>query len=300
MLEYHQLTSKELLSLDKEKTLFLMTVSPLEVHGPHLPLGTDLIVADEVQRRYVKALSEIYPAYQTVRLPPLFLGADPLPLSGSIHIPAVQLEKAICSLAKSLSQKGFRYLLLSDNHGGPRHQLALEAASQKAWKKHRFYVISPFNLIFKKMVHLDRDFLEKIGLEPGRCGDDFDSHAGTNETSLMLAADPAAVRPGYENLPSLTPPAPGRFFELMARLGRMISPELGLDLKHLFRLLAWVKGKEPASYVGAPALASREAGEAMLQEHVNIAMHLFHKAIEGEGPVETRPMLWSLRFLRFL
>jgi hypothetical protein len=52
-------------------------------------------------------------------------------------------------------------------------------------------------------------------------------------------------------------------------------------------------------YMGAPANASRQAGEAMLRAHVRIAMELFDKALKGEKAV-IKPLLWSVKFLRRL
>ena len=48
-----------------------MAVSPIEVHGPHLPLGTDVFVAEELRRRYAAALQEEFPDYTLVVLPSL-------------------------------------------------------------------------------------------------------------------------------------------------------------------------------------------------------------------------------------
>jgi creatinine amidohydrolase len=47
---YEELTASQLAELDRENTLALMALSPLEVHGPHLPLGTDVMVATELQK----------------------------------------------------------------------------------------------------------------------------------------------------------------------------------------------------------------------------------------------------------
>ncbi|MBE3568473.1 MAG: creatininase family protein, partial [Thermogemmatispora sp.] len=41
----------ELDHLDRERTVILMSAGPLEQHGPHLPVGTDVFAAEEVTRR---------------------------------------------------------------------------------------------------------------------------------------------------------------------------------------------------------------------------------------------------------
>lgn len=299
MLEYVNMNLKEVANLNRQKTVFLMAVSPVEAHGPHLPLGTDVFVAEELQRRYVKALEKEFPEYTLVKLPPLYLGADALPVKGSLTIPAPLLKNVLLSLVKGLADQGFRYLFLSDNHGGPRHQLTLEVASRQAWKRYRFNVINPFGLVFRLMVQHDENFMSKTGLGPGRCGDDADSHAGANETSLMMVTAPALVSPDYREVPPSLPPPPNRPILLLSRFLGFFSPQLRQDLEHLANLLGWVSDKNMLPYMGHPALASQEAGEAMLQARVDVAMELFRRALLGE-PVQIRPMLWGLRVLHRL
>ena len=298
-LQYVEMTLPEIESLDRDKTIFLMAVSPIEVHGPHLPLGTDVFVAEDLQRRYAAALHEEYPDYTLVELPSLYLGSDALPIKGSLSVPAPLLRKVLLAYAKGLAAQGFRYLFLADNHGGPRHQMGMESASRLAWRRHRFYLVNPFNLEFRLMVQHDPDFLEQTGLQPGNCGDDADAHAGTNETSLMLQSNPRRVRDNWREVAPSLPPPPGRAILFLGRLLSPFSRTLGKDLEHLAYTLAWVGDPAMKSYMGAPALASPEAGEAMLKARTGIAMEFFRQALRGEK-VKIRPMLWSLRFLQML
>lgn len=298
-LSYVQMTLPEIEALDREKTIVLMAVSPIEVHGPHLPLGTDVFVAEELLRRYIAALRAEYPDYNLVTLPPLYLGSDALPVKGSLSVPAPLLRKVLLAYAKGLAAQGFRYLFLADNHGGPRHQLGIESASRLAWRRHRFYLINPFNLDFRLMVQHDPSFLEQTGLRPGNCGDDADAHAGTNETSLMLKADPAGVRDNWREVSPSLPPAPSSALLFLGRVASIFSRTLGKDLEHLANTLAWVGDPRMKPYMGAPALASSEAGEAMLKARTEIAMEFFRRALRGEK-IRIAPMLWGLRFLQAL
>ncbi|HEY3315325.1 MAG TPA: creatininase family protein [Bacillota bacterium] len=300
IVEYIRQTLPQLQALDKAKSIALMSVSPIEVHGPHLPVGTDVYISDELQRRYAAEIELRHPDFTLVVLPPLHAGADPLPVGGSIAVPAPVLEGLIVAFAAGLGEQGFRYLLISDNHGGPRHQMAIEAAARTAWKKHRFYVINSFGLEFRMMVQHDQALLTATGLGPGNIGDDPDVHAGTNETSLMLATDPGLIDPGYRNVP---PSAPTKGPGVVAGLGRILRAlggrVIGRDLEHLDATLAWTGQKGFTPYMGAPAKASREAGEAMFKARVEVAMGLLERALRGEE-LRITPMLWGLRILRKL
>lgn len=301
MLEYAKLTYPELQALDRGRTVFLWPVSPLEVHGPHLPVGTDVFVAEELLRRYAVALREKHPELELVALPPLYAGSDPLPFPGSVAIPPAVLEGHLLATARSLARQGFRYLIAADNHGGPRHQLAIESAARKAWKRWRFYLIDPFGAVFRYMVQHDPEFLADTGLGPGRCGDDPDAHAGTNETSLMLAAHPELVKAEYRTLPASSPAARSSARAVLSAVARLLracgAGQTADDLLHLGETLAWVGDPGKPPYLGSPALATAEAGEAMYRGQVWAMLKLVDRALQGE-PVPIQPLLWGVRLLK--
>ncbi len=300
ILKYMDLTYKELSQLPRDKTLLFSVVGPLEVHGPHLPLGTDVMIALEAMKRVEERLAEEKPGLTIVELPPIVLGSDPLPLPGSIEISSKHLSGALYDMAASLAKQGFRALILFDNHGGPRHQLAIYKASRKAWKKHRFCLLDPFITLFKMMVKHHPRLMELTGLPPGRCGDDPDMHAGTNETSLVLASHPDKVRPIYRELkPSRIPPHRGSaklILRIAGLLDRLGLKEAASDLAHLANTLAWVNTKPITPYLGSPAQATGEAGEKMLKAAVQLTLEAISQVLEGECPLD-KPLLSFLSFL---
>jgi len=230
--------------------------------------------------RYVSELGKNHPELTLVKLPPLYVGSDALPYPGSLSVPAPHLEGILIAYGQGLAKQGFRYLFVADNHGGPRHQMAIEASARKLWRKHNFYLIDPFGLVFRYMVQHDPDFMQRTGLGPGECGDDADSHAGTNETSLMLACCSEKVDSDFGEVePSLPPPLSGGS-AFVASLGRFISSlgfrKLGRDLKkHLANTLAWISHPDMKPYMGDPGKANQEAGEAMIAARVEVAYGAF-------------------------
>lgn len=301
VLQYKDLNYQQLNELNREKTIFLWAVSPIEVHGPHLPLDTDVMVAEELQKRYIEALSKEYSDLTFIIIPSLCLGANSLPVKGSISISPRSLEDIVYCHGKGLADQGFRYMFISDNHGGPGHQLAIQAAAEKLWKKYRFYSIDPFGLVFRKMMDHEEEFLKKAGVSKGCCGDSADSHAGTNETSLALAIDKDRVKQCYSQLhPSLLPPVKGgpALVKGVSSIFSLIGlKELSRDVGYLTNTLSWISDKDMVPYMGNPGLASKEAGESMLKARVEVAMELFRKALRGERVI-IKPILWSLRIIR--
>lgn len=303
VVRYEDLALPDLAALDREKTVFLWAVSPIEIHGPHLPVGTDVLVAEELRRRYIAELAVRHPEFTPVILPSLYAGSDALPVKGSLSVPATALEGILTAYAKGLAAQGFKYLLLSDNHGGPRHAMASEAAARTAWRRWRFHLINPFNALYRKMVECDPELLSETGLCPASCGDDADAHAGTNETSLMMVVAKDRIRAGADQLPVSRPVPPAGGARAVAALAGVVRAfggrRFAADLAHLSRTLAWVSATDMVPYMGDPAKASAAAGERMLTAHVNLAMALFDQALSG-APVPLTPLLWRLRAMRRL
>lgn len=294
LLEYKNLKYTEIDKFNRDKTIFLMALSPLETHGPHLPVGTDLIVAEKLLERYEKELKKKFPEYNIIKLPSLPLGSSLLPVEGSIEIKARNLEKILYDIVSSLSNLGFKYLFLADNHGGPAHQMAIEAVVRKASKRLNFILIDPFNYIFKLMIENDSKLLEFLNSSPGEIGDDLDLHAGNNETSLMLYFSPEEVG-DYERLKdSLIPEYKGLSL-LLKKIANLINSK---SLSHLAVNLAWISDNNITPYLGKPAEANSIRGGEMVEARVKIAVKLFEKAINGNY-IQQRPLLWKLRFLRY-
>jgi creatinine amidohydrolase len=309
VLEYVEMSLPKLEALDRSTTVFMISVSPIEVHGPHLPTGTDVFVSEALRDRYVRELLSRRPHLTVVKLPALWAGADALPVAGSLSVPAPHVEGVLKAYGKGLARQGFKYLFVADNHGGPRHQMAVEAAARALWRRYKFYLIDPFGLDFRYMVQHDADFMAATRLGPGSCGDDADSHAGTNETSLMLAAGAERVDPDYAKVPASLP-RPAREVRGTASLVNGVArtaAALGAkafarDLEHLANTLAWLDDPDMLPYMGAPSAATSEAGEAMFTARVEVAMRLFERALDSGGrePVHVVPMLWALRAMRRL
>ncbi len=299
-LKYEELTILELDDLDRAKTVFLSSISPLEGHGPHLPIGTDVFIAENLRDRIAGKLAAKYPDLTIVYLPTMALGADAIPVKGSVRIRHQAIHGVVMDTGLSLASLGFRYWILTDNHGGPHHQMAIEFAARELAEK-KLNLIAPFHTLFRRMVAHDPDLLEKTGLQPGNCGDSDDAHGGTNETSLMLVAAPYKIRDTWKNT------GPGRVsekqlpFHLLSAAARFFSAigmkDAAVDFNFLASALTWVSDPNMEAYQGDPSAATRNAGDAMLEYHANLAIELFETARAGKT-VRQQPLGWAIRALR--
>jgi creatinine amidohydrolase/Fe(II)-dependent formamide hydrolase-like protein len=259
-----------------------------------------VLVALELQKRIIRRADELWPGTRFLLLPPAFLGADTMPDAHSVDVDSRAIYYLLMATVRSLANQGFRYLLLTDNHGGPRHQIAIEKAVRNLYSQHDFCIIAPFNRFYRRMVEQDPDLLAASGTGPGSCGDDADAHGGTNETSLMLVVAPGLVLPLWKTLPRTTTPEDGVARQLLTLIGslagRLGRERLAGDLAHLGNTLSWLGMKPMPTYMGAPAEANTPAGEAMLEAHVSQAIELLAEVKSGNPPY-SEPVLWGLRFI---
>ncbi|MEJ5185604.1 MAG: creatininase family protein [Candidatus Geothermincolales bacterium] len=296
-LEFVKLKSGDIDVLPRNRTLFTMVLSPLEVHGPHLPMGTDVMVAEEIRRRCSESLLSSGKIDYLVDLPPFHLGSDTIPSSVEVDYRAVY--HLLLGTGNFLSGRGFRYLLVLDNHGGPRHQIATARAARKLRGK-GVCLIAPFLDFYRKMVERDEYLSAKLGAVEGEMGDVQDCHAGHNETGLMLRTAPDLVGDEWKVLPEKRIDPKSLPHLVLGAAGRVLSAlglkEAGKDLDYIGMMLSWVTSRNPSSYIGCPATASPDAGERMLQAFAEEAVRQTIDALEGKCP-EYKPLGWSLRFL---
>jgi creatinine amidohydrolase len=298
--QYIEMTYAELATLNRQTTVVLSSISPIETHGPHLPLGTDIFIAESLRDRIIEKLGEKRPEYTALMLPTIPFGADAIPVAGSMKAPHQAVYYAVHGMGSTLADLGFRYWVLTDNHGGPSHQIAIEVAARKLAKR-GLHLIAPFHESFRSMVALDHNLIEKTGLGQGKCGDVSDSHAGTNETSLMLASHPERIRSNWKEI-GAAKKSPMTFLpRLLSSLSKLMKAigarDAAIDFYFLAHGLAWVNDPNMAPYQGDPSNASEKAGEEMLNYRANLALELIEQAIAGQRRF-SKPIGWSIRFVR--
>ena len=260
MIEYIELSRKQIEALPKENTVLVSSISPIEVHGAHLPVGTDYYIAQEIMNRFAKEMED----FSIVHLPDLPLGSHVVGASGSLPVKSQTLYELLLAWGMKLSDLGFKYWVVCDNHGGPKHQLAIVKAARRLLRKKSFYLINPFLHIYKEMLEDN----PRIGLPPGKNGNAYDAHAGTNETSLMLVTRRDLVSKDFVNLSKFLPTIKSKTGDFLRKIGH----------QHLANMADWVNDPDCPYYMGAPAEAEEKNGEIMLAYHVSRSKELLYEA----------------------
>jgi creatinine amidohydrolase len=211
----------------------LVPVGALEAHGPHLPLATDVVIAEGTARRAAAALGRpvaLAPAivYSVARYAGGFAGTVSLDEdTARAHV------RAVCA---GLVAAGLRRVCLVNAHLEPAHVAGLREAVAGL----PVAVADPTERRFART--LTEEF------KRGAC------HAGSYETSLVLAERPELVRGARAGLP----PRPIDLAAAM-RAGVATFVEAGAD----------------QAYFGDPAAATVEEGEwiyARLVEMVRVVI----------------------------
>lgn len=278
ILAFENLTTYELDKLDREKTLFIFSISLLEEHGPHLPLGVDIFVAEYMADKLISVISEKYQDHTIVKIPPIPVGSGGIRWLGTFNSKQRTVKKLILDYCSNLGKYGFKYVLLSNGHGGLGHVVALEEAARKSTRKFKMSVISPsgkvaFNLLSGKYI---QEIEERIG---NKFSDEEkeqlknDSHAGWWETSIMMIIKPDLVKSSYKDLEPF----------VLTRWQRMRN-----------KLYPGDQG-----YRGFPAKASTEYANAATETMLDHTMELVADWLKGEDMTQKASSpLYKMLFFR--
>ena len=215
-----------------EATVAILPLGAVEAHGPHLPVGTDVWIAEAMAREGARRLGERGVAAWV--LPALAYAPAPFAdgFAGTLSIRAETVVALVADVARAVARRGVGTLVLASSHFDPAQVAALRAAEAEAAG------IAGLRVLFPDLTR--RALAERLGAEfrSGAC------HAGRYETSILLAERPGLVdRAAARALPELAIPLP----EAM-RAGRTSFAAAGLA----------------DAYCGDPARASAEEGRELV------------------------------------
>ncbi len=188
-----ELTKDEFAVAMGEGRWVLLPLGTVEQHGPHLPLGTDLIYAEricELVARQVNGL--VAPAL------PYGICRSMRNFPGTVSLTPQTLTAVLREILAEYARHGARRIALISGHAETAQLEAMREAALSlvtARPDLTALVIGPY------------DFLDPIRKEAGLTG--TDGHAGSLETSQMLALDPEDVR--LDRMPAVTRPRLSRF-----------------------------------------------------------------------------------------
>jgi len=217
------------------RTVAILPVGATEPHGPHLPLDTDVTIARAQSLRAAELLEE--EGVKAIVLPPVAYGITRYTtgFAGRVTLRPGTLWAILEDVVLSLQQDGIRQVVFSNGHLEPEHVEILRGVVKDYSRRTADFAqaIFPDNTRRRWAETLSAEF---------RSGD---CHAGSYESSILLAADPDSVR--KDELAKLEPVAIHLIEKMKA--GKKNFLEMGAD----------------AAYCGDPAAASAEEGREQIE-----------------------------------
>jgi len=173
--KWEELTAPDFVqAIHQSQGVCVLPFGIIEKHGPHLPLGTDLLdvrfaVSNAVKQEY----AVVFPEYYFGQI--FEAQQQPGTLAYSLSTQLALLQETV----KEMARNGCKKVVIVNGHGGNNSLLPLFAQSQLA--SPRDYVVYVFGLPNENV--------------PGRPAlkTPFDMHGGEVETSNMLIARPDLV-----------------------------------------------------------------------------------------------------------
>jgi len=248
-----ELTFPEISSRLRESSILCLPIGAIEQHGAHLPLNTDVVVAEGVTQALIDRWGDQFDLWA---LPTLSIGLSrehdwaPGTMSLSVQTFAALLKEVGREIVRALPA---RNLVIVNGHGGNRGILENLLHELRGDLKLNACAIHPFDLA-------ETSTDAAVG----------DVHGGAGETSVMLALAPDLVRSDLIASAGL-PPAPDGVAALIYDRG--VTWPWRTDDPRLARL----------GIIGDPDAASPEWGRAMLDSMVERARGVFERLLENQS-----------------
>ncbi len=238
-----ELSFQRIDAMDRERTVVLFSVSPLEEHGPHLPVGTDVYHSEFFNRELAKRIVAEKPGWNVLIGPSIPLGSSAFDHAGTLLVRQRTVRNATMDYGAALARHGFRYIVVTNAHAGPRHLVALEEAAAAVSRRHGVRMLSAsgpvlWGFLRGKFANRVEPLLGRPLAPEERQAIRGDSHGGMWETALLLCSNPDLVEKGYQALPPVR-------FSFLDNFRKNYPLRLGNQL----------------GYVGSPAAATLELGE---------------------------------------
>lgn len=235
-----QMTWQEAEAALTQRPIILLPIGATEAHGPHLPLDTDVIIAEATAAAAAVRFEAL--GIPTIIAPALaytvsFVG---LSFAGTIPTEAEPFQSHLTSILAHLTRTGSRGVVICNAHLEPAHVAGIESAVASVRASTGVPVVFPDQRTERFAALLSAEF--RAGAR----------HAGSYETSIVLAARPECVR---------------------LDVARALPP-VWIDLPAKLREGATTFAAAGASlgYFGDPARSTAEEGEQLLRQLAEIVL----------------------------
>jgi len=257
--KFEELTWPEVSDLDRDRTILFLPLSPIEEHGPHLPLGTDFFAARDIAAAACELVLEEDPGLEIVLMPVIPLGCCGITADfpGTVSLRGSTMAGVVADVCSSLAKYGFRYIVVSNHHLDPVHVKAVLTGIEEVESRYDVRIIETLGrIVYSGMETEEAGMIRGMGLDPQK-----EVHADVKETAFVGAQYSSLIR--------------GDVLDL---LPVKIDVEKGIrEGFKTFRTMGAEQG-----FLGSPSKATEELGRLHLEEGARLTADLAIKLIRGE------------------
>jgi creatinine amidohydrolase len=180
--ELASLTYDDVAELDRRELVAILPVGATEAHGPHLPLATDVVIANAMARAGARLLAAT--GKTAVILPPVAYSVATYAegFGGTISIRSETATALYVDIGRALAAQRFPLLVVANAHLEPNHIQSLYRAQQQLHDDGKIRVVFPDVTRKPWALRLTEEF------KSGAC------HAGQYEGSIVLSERPEWVK----------------------------------------------------------------------------------------------------------
>ncbi len=248
-LKYEELTSPDFVrAVEKSGGTCVVPMGILEKHGPHMPLGTDLLTVREV---VLRAAQKEY----VIVFPPYYFGQifEARQQPGTVAYSQKLMWDVLQETCDELSRNGIKKIILVSGHGGNNSFLPYFCQSQLAARRdYAVYLFQP-----------ERDAEAQAEIQKMR-KTKMEMHAGEVETSEVLAFRPDLVR----------------LDQAKTQSG---EDQKRLDLPDTYTAIWWY-ARFPNHYAGDGSYGNKELGELVIGKNAEQLAKMF-RAVKADTKV---------------
>jgi creatinine amidohydrolase len=228
----------DLAGADRERWIAVLPLAATEQHGPHLPLETDVMIAQAYLARVRELLADTMPV-TFMPLQPVGISSEHTDFPGTLTLSPEVALKSWMALGENLARAGLRRLVMVTSHGG--NSAAMSLVAQELRTHHQMLVVTTaWGRLSAPEALFSADEVQH-GI-----------HGGAVETSIMLARYGSEVR--REAIADFRPSTMA-----MAKRFRWLSAQRPAPF-------AWqAQDLHPSGAVGDATQASAEKGERLLE-----------------------------------
>ena len=229
----------EIAPSDAARLVAVLPLAATEQHGPHLPLETDVMIAEA----YLARTRELLPTDAPVTflpLQPVGISTEHIDYPGTQTLSPEAAMRSWTEFGEAVAQAGVRKLVIITSHGG--NSAAMMVVAQELRARAKLFVVTTS---WSRLSAAEKLF----PADEVRHG----IHGGAVETSIMLARYPEAVR--KEAIADFPPTSIA-----MEKEFRWLSTQRPAPF-------AWqTQDLHPSGAVGNARLATAEKGEQLLDQ----------------------------------